>query len=389
VYDKRIPDLSGVEAYENHFIFHRKYWPDRRVVVNEQSAGKYFGAPVLLRKTDHFSAVKPDNDHHPAHQLLVDFLADFRAGHEISSLLTRAATQGPAAAINGPIHASDSAEAVPPTKFHRITEFWQAEPGVLKDGQRVTITGTISKFAPLLILPPQEKRRLHWAFRDWLSRQDDRETEVDVQIKATTRAQIDAHLAYSAGQMVWRVAPTDGAWIFMGLYQSIVRNSIPIFIEKQYYNSNVSELFSNERTCIDAKVTGRLGRLRATLIKDLIDPEVFTGVIRPVIKDEPDQPVFGLFIDGNDTSVEYLRDTTYLDGDIWIAIQLERKQLFVSRFIDLSDPIDLQRESQLLKLSIKERYPDAEVVFEYDQVDKIFPEYVSTTTDRILDQLVA
>ena len=108
-----------------------------------------------------------------------------------------------------------------------------------------------------------------------------------------------------------------------------------------------------------------------------------------MIKDEPDQPVFGLFIDGNDTSVEYLRDTTYLDGDIWIAIQLERKQLFVSRFIDLSDPIDLQRESQLLKLSINERYPDAEVVFEYDQVDKIFPEYVSTTTDRILSQLVA
>lgn len=73
VNNRAIPSLIGVEAYENKFIFHRKWLPDRSVVVTEESAGRYFGAPVLLRGTDHFSSVKPPNLKHPAHELLVDF----------------------------------------------------------------------------------------------------------------------------------------------------------------------------------------------------------------------------------------------------------------------------------------------------------------------------
>jgi hypothetical protein len=41
--------------------------------VDEQSAGRYFGPPILLRNTDHFSVVKPDSIEHPAHEVLVDF----------------------------------------------------------------------------------------------------------------------------------------------------------------------------------------------------------------------------------------------------------------------------------------------------------------------------
>jgi hypothetical protein len=76
VNDRKIPNLFGVEAYENHFIFHRKWLPDKFLVVTEESAGKYFGAPKLLRKTDHFSSVKPKGTDHPAHELLV--AADLR-----------------------------------------------------------------------------------------------------------------------------------------------------------------------------------------------------------------------------------------------------------------------------------------------------------------------
>jgi hypothetical protein len=71
--EKRIPKLVGVEAYENHFILHRKWLPDIPRVVTELSAGRYFGSPVLLRKTNHFSAVKPSGLRHPAHELIVDF----------------------------------------------------------------------------------------------------------------------------------------------------------------------------------------------------------------------------------------------------------------------------------------------------------------------------
>ncbi|HEV7390519.1 MAG TPA: alpha/beta fold hydrolase [Burkholderiales bacterium] len=71
--DQRRLRIRGVEAYENHFIFHRPWLPDKKVVVTEASAGRYFGAPVLLRNTNHFTAVKPDSKYHPAHELLVDF----------------------------------------------------------------------------------------------------------------------------------------------------------------------------------------------------------------------------------------------------------------------------------------------------------------------------
>jgi len=73
VSERRIPGLVGLEAYENHFIFHRTWLPDRRLVVTAESAGRYFGAPIQLRGTDHFSAVKPDGLRHPSHEVLVDF----------------------------------------------------------------------------------------------------------------------------------------------------------------------------------------------------------------------------------------------------------------------------------------------------------------------------
>jgi hypothetical protein len=71
--ERRIPKLIGIEAYENHFILHRKWLPDKQVVVPEESAGRYFGAAKLLRDTDHFSTVKPTSREHPAYELLADF----------------------------------------------------------------------------------------------------------------------------------------------------------------------------------------------------------------------------------------------------------------------------------------------------------------------------
>ena len=71
--EKRIPGLVGIEAHENHFVVHRKWVPDKLVVVPEDSAGRYWGPSKLLRATDHFTSVKPSDKRHPAHELLVDF----------------------------------------------------------------------------------------------------------------------------------------------------------------------------------------------------------------------------------------------------------------------------------------------------------------------------
>jgi pimeloyl-ACP methyl ester carboxylesterase len=81
VFYRQLPRLTGVEAYEHYFIL-RKQWlpswverwvPNRRKLVSELSAGRYFDAPRLLPNTDHFSAVKPESFDHPAHVLLVTF----------------------------------------------------------------------------------------------------------------------------------------------------------------------------------------------------------------------------------------------------------------------------------------------------------------------------
>ncbi|NPT47176.1 hypothetical protein GNZ12_38980 [Paraburkholderia sp. 1N] len=69
---KAIPQLVGIEACENHFIFHRKFLPDKHFVVERESAGRYFTVR-MLKDTDHFSTVKPNGFDHPAHKLLVEF----------------------------------------------------------------------------------------------------------------------------------------------------------------------------------------------------------------------------------------------------------------------------------------------------------------------------
>jgi pimeloyl-ACP methyl ester carboxylesterase len=69
---KTIPRLTGIEACENHFIFHRRFLPDKQFVVERESAGRYFTVR-MLPNTDHFSTVKPSGFDHPAHKLLVEF----------------------------------------------------------------------------------------------------------------------------------------------------------------------------------------------------------------------------------------------------------------------------------------------------------------------------
>jgi pimeloyl-ACP methyl ester carboxylesterase len=73
-----LPFLVGIEAIEHQRIFHRKYLPNFKVfevtrLVPRESGGRYFGDARLLTRTDHFSTVKPNDERHPAHDLLLEF----------------------------------------------------------------------------------------------------------------------------------------------------------------------------------------------------------------------------------------------------------------------------------------------------------------------------
>lgn len=72
--DRKIRNLRGIEAIENHFIIKPWWWPwPREVVVTKESGGRYFGNAVRIPGTDHFSIVKASSKDHPTHLLLKDF----------------------------------------------------------------------------------------------------------------------------------------------------------------------------------------------------------------------------------------------------------------------------------------------------------------------------
>ncbi len=82
VTERSIPGLMGSEAIENHFIVRWMGIFGRKVLVEERSAGRYFGNPVKLAGTDHFTCVKPDNDSHPSHTWLKFHWNKFKSAHE-------------------------------------------------------------------------------------------------------------------------------------------------------------------------------------------------------------------------------------------------------------------------------------------------------------------
>ena len=73
--------IVGAEGVENFFVVHRWYLPDKRIVVPEESASRYFGAPQYLAGTDHFTSVKPTSEEHPAHKLLISFYSKMEADY--------------------------------------------------------------------------------------------------------------------------------------------------------------------------------------------------------------------------------------------------------------------------------------------------------------------
>ena len=83
VAEHRIPRLIGAEAYENRFIFHRKWLPRfLPFVVERESAARYFPPARQLPGTDHFTTVKPDGANHPSHVFLCTFLRELARKEE-------------------------------------------------------------------------------------------------------------------------------------------------------------------------------------------------------------------------------------------------------------------------------------------------------------------
>jgi hypothetical protein len=250
-------------------------------------------------------------------------------------------------------------------EFTNISDFWKKRD--FREGDYVQIDGVLSQFAPTMFGGPKSKRDLHRATRRYVLDKIPSDSE--------NVTQFDALLAYTAGQMVIRPSFPKLPYVFMGLYHSIVRNSIPVFVNADYYSNHVLPFFRNGITAVEVSILGRFNDTETGFIKGFLDEFKLSEVYgRDLIEGRLSQQNYSIQINGNidSTYIKYKEPARYLDGDIWIVTRLGGKDSIVSRFLDLADTDDLKQERTLLRRDVEENFKNSEIISEYDQIDRIF-----------------
>ena len=274
-----------------------------------------------------------------------------------------------------------SASSNKPTLIHSIRHLWRMRTdGVLQEGKLVEIKGVVSQYVPLIIGSPITKRKVHLAYRQRLSKISDLEEE------PIRKAQRNALLAFTAGQLVWRLHRVESAqWHPLGFYQAIVRNSVPLFVAQDYYLENYSDIFRDGLITIEAQVVANVhtipGRflddiVRKQCLQDFMDPEYFTS----------EDTSLGFFVTGEGTSIKFRNEAQYLDGDVWIDTRCGAHEYFRSRFLDLSDKEDVLNAITDLRVEVAK--DDAEVLLEFDQVDRPFDAPTLEEVEGRIEQLI-
>lgn len=261
-----------------------------------------------------------------------------------------------------------------PAKFITIRQFWEAEK---EAGELVEIRGTLSKFAPFLPGNPNLKRTLHREYRRAI-------LEEDYEANETT---VDAYLAFTAGQMVWRLDQLDQKKqkrVYLGLYHGIVRNSISILVDKGYYDHTVAQIFDQGRSqdTVEVVVRGILERIPENIMARFIENHGLKDRVSPELLDALGTE-FGITVSGRaGTRIKYSGSTRYLDGDIWVVVEQDGKEHFVSRFLDLSDPNDVKNESDCLHADVASLFPDGRIVFRFDQTEPLVDGHTEEAGER-------
>jgi hypothetical protein len=299
----------------------------------------------------------------PLARIAVDELVVPFARSTLRRVRARLERQGPARQI--PIQPGTGTEAagISWRDFNSISDFWRADPRTIV-GTYVSLNGALSTYLPLLVGPPNLKREIHRAYRRSIPEEDYRRDKTTV----------DAMLAFTSGQMVWRLQPTDSPWTLLGLYHSIVRNSLLVVADRAYYATAVEPIFlkGNNSNVVEAQVKGQVVPLEDNLLRDFLESHRLQGFIRPRLLRESLQPPVALKVEGRVTEISYLGPARYLDGDVWVGVEVQGEQFFVSRFVDLADDQDLSEELAGLESDVKEYLGNGQVVFQFDQVNKLF-----------------
>ena len=174
--------------------------------------------------------------------------------------------------------------------------------------------------------------------------------------------------------MVWRSRDPRSDHIYFGLYNSIVRNSIPVLVSRDYYDSHLEPLFrGDDSRSFEAVVTGRTIALDGHPTREFITRHA-RDFIPQALVDELCSDVYALAIDGDGTSVERRGNARYLDGDIWIAVESDGRESFLTSFLDIADPAQRREELDVLFDKARRLPGPPRIVAQYDDEQEFAPE---------------
>jgi hypothetical protein len=203
----------------------------------------------------------------------------------------------------------------------------------------VMVQGQLSPYAPLLYGNPNHKRQLHLKVRQGAN-------QLLEELGHEFGDLLHGLLSYTAGQMVIRPYLARD-YTYLGLYESIVRNSIPVLVRSAYYDTYLRPLFYSQNT-LPVVVTGVIDDIK-NYFGDALDELGITKRLRSVVDDATiragGMPSYALIVEGDGKSfVQVSQDHSvpcpYLDGDIWIA---NGPNSLITRFVDVSSQPDVAK----------------------------------------------
>jgi len=229
-----------------------------------------------------------------------------------------------------------------PVKVPGISDLWlfiDDFAGPITEAPPIFVPGQLSPYAPLLFGNPFYKRRLHLELRQNSARL--------VEVFGNEFGDLlNGLMSYSAGQMVIRPYFRGTKYGFLGLYESIVRNSIPVMIDRKYYDSTLAALLRQRMNTLDVHVAGFLAEI-PNYMRDALDDFGITDRLRTLLSDQTlervGHPNYALVVNGDADSFVKLDGEKsrgrYLDGDIWAT---NAANSLVTRFIDISSREDMR-----------------------------------------------
>jgi hypothetical protein len=229
-----------------------------------------------------------------------------------------------------------------PEVFPSVSEFWRAR-SLLPQTELVTVPGTLSQFAPVVMGPPLTKRLLHREFR--------RAIEKHRRFGESKRISINACLSISSGQMVY-LARGNKPKRLLGFFEGIARNCIPVFVTNEYYEAEVLPKFSESggRECFEATVTGRPFLLDNGFIRRFLTRQRLNRLLPAQLIDELSREAYALEVGGPGTGVQKAAGVPrYVDGDIWLAVQSDGKERFITGFVDITNAEERKEELERLR----------------------------------------